>query len=200
MVLVVGATGLVGGGVVKRLRAAALVRAGAFAGKRSELDGSGATIVEGDLKDPRSLRTACSGIDTVISTASATLSRGAGDNIETVDRDGQLNLIEAAKAAGVTHFIYVSFSGTVDEQFPLRDAKRAVEQRLKESGIPYTIVRPSIFLHGNLAQPDGGFRRGGWPCARVWHRRQTSQHDLRIRRRGVCGGMCRRSGSAQSDH
>src|SRR5208282_1913893 len=95
-------------------------------------------------KDRSTLDVACSGVQTVVSTASSTLSRQAGDTIETVDRDGELNLMEAAKAAGVQHFIFVSFPPFA-EDFPLNRAKRAVEERLKGSGMAYTILWPTFF-------------------------------------------------------
>jgi uncharacterized protein YbjT (DUF2867 family) len=61
-----------------------------------------------------------------------------------VDVDGTQNLIDAAQAAGIEHFIYTSF--TPDNDFPLRNAKRAVEGHLKDSGLVYTILRPSYFI------------------------------------------------------
>jgi hypothetical protein len=61
------------------------------------------------LKDRFTLDAACAGVQTVVSTASSTLSHQAGDTIETVDRDGELNLVEAAKAIGAQHFIFVRY-------------------------------------------------------------------------------------------
>ncbi|MBA2258068.1 MAG: SDR family oxidoreductase [Acidobacteria bacterium] len=161
MILVAGSTGFVGQRVVRRLagqgrRVRALVRPGADAGKVDAIRAEGVTFVEGDLKDPPSLRVACDGVSTVISTASATISRGAGDTIDTVDRDGQLALVDAARDAKVRHFIYLSFSGNMDVPSPLHDAKRAVERRVKEGRMTYTIVRPSIFMEVWLS-PHAGF-------------------------------------------
>jgi uncharacterized protein YbjT (DUF2867 family) len=165
MILVVGSTGFLGSDVVRRLAGAgkqvrALVRASSDPTKRALLEASGATLVEGDLKDAASLQRACAGVDTVISTASATLSRGGGDNLETVDRQGQMNLVEAAEATGVRHFIFVSFSGNVNESFPLHDAKRAVEKRVREGRMTYTILRPSYFMEVWLS-PMLGFDAAG---------------------------------------
>ena len=165
MILVVGSTGFLGSNVVQRLSASgrqvrALVRASSDPAKRALLEASGATLVEGDLKDRASLERACAGADTVISTASATVSRGGGDNLETVDRDGQMGLVNAAEAAGVRHFIYVSFSGNNTDVFPLSDAKRGVEKRLREGRIKYTIVRPSFFMEVWLS-PMLGFDPAG---------------------------------------
>jgi uncharacterized protein YbjT (DUF2867 family) len=165
MILVVGATGFLGSSVVARLARAgqqvrALVRATSDPAKRDLLTTLGATLVEGDLKDAASLDRACAGVDTVISTASATLSRGGGDNLETVDRQGQLNLVDAAEKAGVRHVIYVSFSGNNEQVFPLSVAKRFVEKRLQSGRVKYTIVRPSFFMEVWLS-PMLGFDPAG---------------------------------------
>jgi len=61
-----------------------------------------------DLKNPASLLQACEGVSAVITTASSTFSRQEGDSIETVDRQGQLHLIDAAERAGVRQFVYIS--------------------------------------------------------------------------------------------
>lgn len=165
MILVVGSTGFLGSDIVRRLAASgkqvsALVRASSDPAKRALLQASGATLVDGDLKDAASLRRACEGVDTVISTASATLSRGGGDNIETVDRHGQTQLVEAAGAAGVRHLIYVSVSGNLDGESPLFNAKRGVETQLREGRLTYTIVRPSFFMEVWLS-PILGFDPAG---------------------------------------
>jgi NADH dehydrogenase len=80
---------------------------------------------------------------------------GAND-IETTDRQGMRHLIDAAKAAGVRKFVYTSFSGNIDRTFPLRDAKRQVERWLVESGLDWTILRPSYFMEVWLT-PAVGF-------------------------------------------
>lgn len=165
MILVVGSTGFLGSDVVRRLATSgqqvrALVRASSDPAKRSQLEAWGATLFEGDLKDPPSLQRACAGVDTVISTASATISRGGGDNLETVDRQGQLQLVDAAESAGVRHFIYVSFSGNNTDVFPLSEAKRGVEKRLRDGRGKYTIVRASYFMEVWLS-PMLGFDPAG---------------------------------------
>jgi uncharacterized protein YbjT (DUF2867 family) len=150
MNLVVGATGLLGSEICELLAAKgksvrALVRPTSNQTKVAELRGLGVEIVRGDLKDPSSLEAACRGVSAVISTASSTLSRQEGDTIQTVDRDGQLSLIDAARAAGVKRFILISFS-SMDVDFPLQNAKRDVEQHLKRSGLNYTILQPTFFM------------------------------------------------------
>jgi len=53
-------------------------------------------------------------------------------------------------------FVYTSFSGQIDLDFPLRNARRAVEQRLRDSGLVYTVLRPSFFMESWLS-PVVGF-------------------------------------------
>ena len=149
--LVVGATGLVGQDICRRLIEAgrpvrALVRPTADPGKRAELERLGVEIVEGDLKDAASLATAGASTQSVRSTASSTLSRQAGDSIDTVDRDGQLTLVKTARAAEVEHFVFVSFRDNPRLRYPLTEAKRAVEQAIAASGMAYTILQASYFM------------------------------------------------------
>jgi uncharacterized protein YbjT (DUF2867 family) len=151
MHLVVGATGLVGHSVAIALansgeQVRAFTRRSDDDARVSALRAAGAEIARGDLKDPPSVAAACRGIRVVVTTASSTISTQAGDSIETVDRVGQLGLVDAARAAGVQRFVFVSFSGNLDLDFPLRNAKREVEARVRSSGIQYTILRPTMFM------------------------------------------------------
>lgn len=160
MNLVVGSTGLLGSEVCRLLSAEgkpvrALVRPASDPGKVRQLEGIKVDIARGDLKDRPSLDAACRGAKTVISTASSTASRQDGDSIQTVDLDGQLNLIDAAKAAEVEHFVLISFP-PVDVEFPLQTAKRKVEDHLKTSGLTYTILQPTFFIEVWLS-PALGF-------------------------------------------
>ncbi len=150
MILVVGATGMVGGEICRLLserglRFRALIRKSSSPEKIGRLSALGAEIARGDLKEPESLAAACRGVSTVISTVSSTLSRQEGDSIESVDRQGQLNLIEAAEAAGAGHFVFISFR-PIELEFPLQSAKREVEDRLRRSRMPYTILQPTCFM------------------------------------------------------
>jgi uncharacterized protein YbjT (DUF2867 family) len=150
MNLIVGATGLVGGEICRRLSVdrkpvRALVRPTGDPSRIDELRAAGAELASGDLKDPASIQAACAGATAVLSTASSTLSRQPGDTIEGVDRIGQLQLIEAAASAGVKHFVYTSFS-PIAEDFALQRAKREVERALIASGMTYTILQPAFFM------------------------------------------------------
>src|SRR5882724_8466403 len=127
MVLVVGATGLVGSDVCEKLarrgeKVRALVRRTSAEEKIASLKTSGADLFLGDLKDPDSIAAACRGVEAVISTASSTLSHQAGDSIESVDAAGQLNLVNTAKSCNVERFLFVSFRRPRGLSFPLGDA------------------------------------------------------------------------------
>ena len=151
MNLVVGATGLVGGEICRLLAEAgkpvrALVRASSDPAKVQRLEALGATIVRGDLRDRASLQAACRGAVHVLATAACIPTAYVPEqNTPATDREGYLALIDAAKKAGVRQLVYTSFS-EMDGAFPLQDTKRAVEAHLRESGLVYTILRPTCFM------------------------------------------------------
>jgi uncharacterized protein YbjT (DUF2867 family) len=74
---------------------------------------------------------------------------------QTTDQDGSLNLIAAARQAGVKQFVYISFPPWA-ASFPLQDAKRAVEAGLRASSLTYTILQPTYFTEAWLS-PMVGF-------------------------------------------
>lgn len=157
--LVVGGTGDLGGRVVRLLvgtgqEVACLVRTPTDA---SGLEEAGAKIVRGDLTDARSLRAACEGVSTVVATATAIarlLARIPGPSLRKVDEVGMVALVDAAEAAGVERFVYLSYAG-VDAGLgiPIERAKLAVEARLRRSTMRAVVVRPDAFHEIHLAPP-----------------------------------------------
>src|SRR5712691_185676 len=151
MDLVVGATGILGSEICRRLRersvdVRALVRKTSDRAKVEQLEKLGCEIVSGDVQDKPSLDRACRGIEVVISTATTTMSRQPHDSLGKTDLQGQLNLIEAAERNDVKRFVLVSLSGNLEGDSGLHRAKRTVEEKLRKSGISFTILRPSCFM------------------------------------------------------
>jgi NADH dehydrogenase len=148
VILVAGATGRLGGQIAHRLLAEGrsvriLVREDSD--YRSLLQ-AGAEPTIGDLKQPASLARACDDVVTVITTANAA-GRGGEDTFQTVDDEGNQNLIEAAVQAGVERFIFTSVLGSdPDSPDPLLRAKGLTEERLRGSGMTFTITQADVHM------------------------------------------------------
>ncbi|MFC2083583.1 SDR family oxidoreductase [Bacteroidota bacterium] len=162
MILVVGATGMLGTEICRQLTSEgkpvrAMVRETSDQTKTEKLKEISVELVQGDLRDSSTFEPALKEVDTVITTISSMpFSYVPGENdVQTVDLDGMTNFIDSAKKAGIQHFIYTSFSKQIDLNFPLRNAKRSVEEHLQKSGMDYTILRPSCFMEVWLTKAVG---------------------------------------------
>lgn len=148
MILVVGATGMLGSVIARRLleqgkAVRILVRPGS---EYRALEAAGAKPVMGDMKNGASLEAAMRGVDTVVTTANSAV-RGGDDTVQTVEIGGNRNLIDAAAASGVKHFIFTSAMGaSPDSPIPFMQGKAIAEQHLKASGVPHTILSPNVFM------------------------------------------------------
>lgn len=158
MNLVIGATGVLGSEICRRLRGQglpvrALVRRGSA--REGELRALGVDIAHGDLREPATLDAACRGVSCVFSTATAMGTKDKSLKLRAVDRDGQLAIVAAAKANGVGRFIFISVSPTLQPPAPLIRYKREVEQAVRASGMRWTILQPTVFMEIWLGAPLG---------------------------------------------
>jgi len=146
MILVTGATGFVGGHLVKRLRqegfkVRAVVRTPAKAGALKDL---GVEVVPGDIDDRASLEAAAKGCDRIIHLVGI-IQEGRGFTFRSVHIEGTGHVLDAAKKAGIRHVVYQSALGTRENaKSEYHRTKWEAEKLVRASGIPYTILRPSL--------------------------------------------------------
>jgi uncharacterized protein YbjT (DUF2867 family) len=154
VILVAGGTGTLGTELVRRLvargaRVRVLSRNAAKHPSSAQVE-----VVEGDVRDRRSLERAVAGVATVVSAVHGFLDK---DGPRAIDRDGNRDLIAAAQAAGAEHFVLVSIAGaSPDSPMELFRMKYAAEQELRRSGLAWTIVRPTAYMElwlGLIAAP-----------------------------------------------
>jgi NADH dehydrogenase len=147
VILVAGGTGRLGTLVVTRLvnrglPVRVLTRDQARA---AHLAGDHVEVVIGDVRDRTSLEPATAGVETVVS-AMHGFTGSRGNSPATVDRDGNANLIDAAKAAGADFVLVSTVGAASDSPMELFRMKHAAEDHASASGIPTTIVRSTAFL------------------------------------------------------
>jgi uncharacterized protein YbjT (DUF2867 family) len=158
-VLVVGATGETGRLIVpKLLESRYAVRAFVRdTGKGREVLGENVELVAGDIRHPATIAAALVGVNYVVSAVGA--SAASGENRpETVDYEGVKNLADASGRADVKQLVLISSMGVTEKDHQLNKFfgnvlkwKARGEQALRDSGVPYTVVRP-----GGLTNQPGG--------------------------------------------
>jgi len=154
LILVGGATGRQGGAVVDELLSRGYLVRGVTrkpdSSKAAALTDKGVEVVRGDYGDPESLRTAMNGVDGVFFyTAFSPEELNQG-----------INVIEAAREAGVAHLVY-SLGAAADPERGMPDALAGqVELAIRTSGIPNTVVRPVAFMENYRGQQNRIARTG----------------------------------------
>lgn len=150
-ILVTGAAGFLGNNVVRRLAeqgkpVRAMVRNVDKAEKRLADVKDKVEIVQGDVADREGLKTLMRDVSTVIHLVAIALEKG-GQTYEAVNYQGTVNVVDAAKAAGVPRFIYMSQNGADPNHFSrfLRSKGRAQEY-VASSGLQWTALRPSVIF------------------------------------------------------
>jgi len=145
LVLVTGATGRQGGAVVRHMldkgwTLRALTR-NSETSAAQELVRRGMEVVRGDLEDPPSLEKAARGVHGVYSVQDFWT---VGARREVLQGK---NLADAAKKAGVAHFVYSSVGGAErGSGIDHFESKWEVEQHIRKLGLPATIIRPAAFM------------------------------------------------------
>src|SRR6266567_8472414 len=152
MILITGATGYIGRHLVARMVAQGehprcLVRDTKRAGVI--LPAAGVELVQGDTTDPVSLGAAVRGVDTTVHAAFITADhkQSPGNHYQETNVQGTANLIKAAQSAGVKRIIEISGLGTrPDKPGSYMQGRYLAEKLLKESGLDWTIIQPSVLF------------------------------------------------------
>jgi NADH dehydrogenase len=152
MILVTGATGFIGRHLVARLvangeRPRCLVRS--KQGAARILPAEGVELVAGDTTRPETLPAAMQGVDTIVHAAFITADRkqSAGNHYNETNVQGTANLVRAAKDAGVKRIIEMSGLGTrPDKPGSYMQGRFRAEEIVKESGLSWTIIQPSVLF------------------------------------------------------
>ena len=142
MILITGASGNVGGAILRELlKSGSEVRAMYRSKEEAAKTPQGANAVIADFADKQSLRRALDGVDTVYLVCSPVR--------ELVELES--NMIDACSEAGVKHVAQNSALGAGDFPKSFPSWHRKVEDKLKGSGMAYTILRPNGFMQNLIA-------------------------------------------------
>ena len=153
-VLLAGAFGHLGFDVLQSLLAAGHEVIAADMVTR-ETDLSGYTPLKIDMTDREKLKGCCDGVEAVITTVGLTK---ASETVTAYDIDfgANKNLLDEAKRAGVKYFSFVSMlKADKGRDVPMLDAKAMFEKELKESGLTWTVFRPTGYFYdvAHIFQP-----------------------------------------------
>lgn len=148
MILVTGAGGFVGAHLLKRLSA---LGCPVLALVRSRTDAERLHAVFGSLHcattaDTPSLKRAMLGVEQVIHLAGI-FRESWGETFEAAHVEGTRRLLDTAREAKVRHLVYVSVLGAApDRIYPFVRSKWLGEGEVRASGVPFTILRPSLLF------------------------------------------------------
>ena len=145
MLLLTGATGLVGSALLRRLTAAGQpVRCLVRDPRRLGAERVRVQIALGDLADPPSFRNAMRGVRTVVHLAAAIRDQRLG-SIEELNGIATWRMVQAAERAGVERFVFFSaLEASPYNRTRFLRSKALAEAAVRDSGLPSTIFAPSL--------------------------------------------------------
>lgn len=148
-VVLAGAYGKLGSEILKSLLKAGhdVVAADMIEGSIEGVDKASFAFKKLDVTDKNALKGICNGADAVITTVGLTKTSATLTNYD-IDYNGNLNLLNEAKAAGVKNFVYISvIKADKAPDVPMLHAKYLFEEELKKSGLTYVIHRPTGYFY-----------------------------------------------------
>ena len=148
-VVLAGAYGKLGSEILKSLLKAGhnVVAADMIEGNIEGVDKASFAFKKLDVTDKNALKGICNGADAVITTVGLTKTSATLTNYD-IDYNGNLNLLNEAKAAGVKNFVYISvIKADKAPDVPMLHAKYLFEEELKKSGLTYVIHRPTGYFY-----------------------------------------------------
>ena len=146
-VLLAGAFGNLGADILKKLVADGHEVVAADMMERDLGIEKNYTFKKIDVTNPETLKGICDGCDTVITTVGLTKGSATVTPYE-IDYQGNLNLLNEAKAAGVQNFTFISvIKADKAPHIPMLHAKAMFEEELKKSGLSYVIHRPTGYFY-----------------------------------------------------
>jgi uncharacterized protein YbjT (DUF2867 family) len=145
VILLTGATGLVGRPLLRRLTAAgAPVRCLVRDPRGLGPERVRVQIALGDLADPPSFRNALRGVRTVVHLAAAIRDQPSG-SIEELNGIATWRMVQAAERAGVEHFVFLSsLSAASHDRTRFLRAKALAERAVLASDLRHTVFAPSL--------------------------------------------------------
>ncbi|WP_406146492.1 SDR family oxidoreductase [Streptomyces sp. NBC_01012] len=146
--VITGASGHLGRLIVDQLLAAGtppeqIVATGRDTGKLADLARNGITVRHADFADPQTLDSAFAGTDALMLVSTTTVDERF---------DNARNAIDAAGRAGVSRIVYTSILNAPTSQMTLADAHRRTEEYLRDSGVPFAILRNGWYLENYTDQ------------------------------------------------
>jgi len=162
-VLVAGATGYIGGRVLEGLHEKGFWTRALVRGDRSRLAQPDAAddVFSGEATQKETISGLCDGIDVVFSSLGFH-SAARKPTIWGIDYQANMNIFEEAKKSGVKHFVFITTvrGQEMAKHSPIAEAREKVARAIIDSGMDYTILRPTGFFNDMNYNFDMAAKKG----------------------------------------